>query len=147
VKIPFRKLRPDAIVPTYKHEGDSGLDLHACIEHDFIIVPRWEVRVIPCGIAFQIPDGFEGQIRPRSGYSKRGILVHFGTLDAPYRGEGGITVHNLSADALTIAKGDRVGQLVIAPVIRVELEEVEELTETTRGDRGWGSTGVGGSVG
>jgi dUTP pyrophosphatase len=141
VKVKFRKMHHEAIAPKYARPGDAGIDLHACMGAEVVLNPG-EVRVIHCGVALELPAGFEGQVRGRSGLSKRGIPVHFGTIDSGYRGVIGATLHNLSADHFVIKTGDRVAQLVIAPVVTAELVEAEELSETERGERGFGSSGV-----
>ena len=140
MKLRVRRTSPRAVIPRYAHPGDSGLDLHACLDGD-ILIPSGAVRLIGTGVAFEIPDGFEGQVRGRSGHSKRGILVHGGTIDAPYRGEVKVCIQNLSPNTITIEPGERVAQIVIAPVARVELVEVDALSESERGEGGFGSTG------
>lgn len=141
MKIRFRKMHQEARQPRYQRDGDSGMDLHACMGFDLVLNPG-ETRVIHCGVALEVPAGFEGQVRSRSGLSKRGILVHFGTIDSNYRGVIGATLTNLSPEHFAIRTGDRIAQLVIAPVVTAELEEVEELSETERGASGFGSSGV-----
>lgn len=141
MKVRFKKLHADAIEPRYARPGDAGMDLHACMGETVALKPG-EVRVIHCGVGIELPRGFEGQVRGRSGFSKRGILVHLGTIDSSYRGVIGATLHNLSGEPLVIGMGDRVAQLVIAKVEEVELEESEELSETERGAAGFGSTGL-----
>ena len=146
MKIKIKKLHPDAVVPSYAHEHDAGLDLHA-----YLVVPRTfvfpgDVKVICTGIAVEIPPGYEGQIRPRSGLAKRGLMIPNapGTLDAGYRGEVAVLFANIRPDdaaPLEIEHGDRIAQLVIAPVVRAEIEVVEELASSERGDRGFGSSG------
>ncbi|MDL2295632.1 dUTP diphosphatase [Lachnospiraceae bacterium OttesenSCG-928-E19] len=123
--------------------GDSGIDLRS-IEDDFIIQPG-ETRIIQSGIAFEMTDCdndcYEVQLRPRSSMSKRGILCHFGTIDFNYRGFMGINLSNISDQPFEIKKGDRINQMVIAPVLKPTIEFTDELSETERNAGGFGSTG------
>ena len=135
------KLLADVPAPAYQTAGASGIDL--CAAHDAIILPG-ETERVGTALAVEIPDGMEGQIRPRSSLSKQGVLCHFGTIDADYRGELKVVLSNLlleDDDAFVVNRGDRIAQLVIAPVERVELVRVEQLSETARGERGFGHTG------
>ena len=143
VKILIKKLQKNILVPEYKTEGSSGLDLLACIENQIQLKPR-EKKLIPTGIAVAIPNDFEIQIRPRSGLAaKNGITVLNtpGTIDADYRGEIKVILINLSDKIFTINKNDRIAQMVICPIIKGILEEVDELPKTIRGSGGFGSTG------
>lgn len=142
-RVQIKKLRPDAIVPRYMTEHAAGLDLSAAIDAPITIAPRERVA-ISTGLAFALPPGYEGQIRPRSGLAREhGItLVNTpGTLDADYRGPLMVLVINHGAAAVTIKPGDRIAQMVIAPVEQAELVEVDELSATERGAGGFGSTG------
>jgi len=133
------KLLADVPPPTYQTAGASGIDL--CAAEDVDIDPFTTV-VIKTGIAVELPPGTEGQIRPRSSMSRRGLLCHLGTIDSDYRGELAVVLTNLDSRlGVGIAKGERIAQLVIAPVERVELVRVEQLSETARGERGFGHTG------
>jgi dUTP pyrophosphatase len=141
VKIRFRKVLPGAIQPVYQRDGDSGMDLHACIHGTLAIMPG-ETRVVPTGIAIELVAGLEGQVRGRSGHTKAGKVVRLGTIDSNYRGPIGVICANASSDYWSINPGDRIAQLVIAPVTRVELQLADdELSETERGANGFGSTG------
>jgi len=143
VKILIKKLQKNILLPEYKTEGSSGLDLLACIENQIQLKPR-EKKLIPTGIAVAIPNDFEIQIRPRSGLAaKNGITVLNtpGTIDADYRGEIKVILINLSDKIFTINKNDRIAQMVICPIIKGILEEVDELPKTIRGSGGFGSTG------
>ena len=143
VKILIKKLQKNILVPEYKTEGSSGLDLLACIDNQIQLKPR-EKELIPTGIAVAIPNDFEIQIRPRSGLAaKNGITVLNtpGTIDADYRGEIKVILINLSDKIFTINKNDRIAQMVICPIIKGILEEVDELPKTIRGSGGFGSTG------
>jgi dUTP pyrophosphatase len=134
----YRLLREDARVPSYGSAEASGLDLHAC---GHTSLWHGETRLIQTGLAIELPAGFEAQVRPRSGISKRGLLVHVGTIDADYRGEIGLVVTNVGQTCQVVDDGDRIAQLVIAPVVRATLERAEVLSETVRGTGGFGSTG------
>lgn len=144
MKLKFRKIHPDAIVPEYATEGAAGLDLCARIPHEIFLHPG--VRfTCPTGIAIELPEGFEAQVRPRSGLAKKHgvtVLNAPGTIDFDFRGEIGVILINLGDEAFTIKPGDRIAQMVIAPFIRVELEQSGQLSDTERGDGGFGSTGV-----
>ena len=102
--------------------------------------PVGRIRV-QTGLYLEIPHGYEGQVRPRSSLSAKGIVVAFGTIDSDYRGEISVVLYNLSGEDFRIKAGDRIAQLVIAPVMQVNLVQVEELSSTERGEAGWGSTG------
>jgi len=132
------KLLADVPPPAYQTAGASGIDLCAAVT--MTIYSGCTARV-PLGIAVEIPQGFEGQLRPRSSMNARAILGHFGTIDSDYRGEISAILTNVGFNELEINQGDRIAQLVIAPVERVELVRVEQLSETARGGGGFGSTG------
>jgi dUTP pyrophosphatase len=125
-------------------ELSSGMDLFAALEEEVTLAPG-ERKLIPTGIALAIPTGYEGQVRPRSGLALRnGItLVNTpGTIDADYRGEVGVLLINLGQQPFQVKPGDRIAQLVIAPVCRASLEWAEELDQTTRNGGGFGHTGA-----
>jgi len=131
-------------MPCYMSEHASGFDLEACLTQDVQLAPG-QRALIPTGLRLAIPQGFEGQVRPRSGLAARhGITVLNapGTIDSDYRGEICVILINLGSEPYTISHGDRVAQLVIAPTTRAELVEVESLDTTGRGEGGFGSTGV-----
>ena len=139
----FRRLRPDAIVPRYMTDGAAGMDLCAALDAAIELAPRERVAV-STGLAFALADGFEGQVRPRSGLAREhGVtLVNSpGTLDRDYRGPLTILLINLGDKPVRIEPGQRIAQLVIAPVVQAELVEVDELPATARGAGGFGSTG------
>ena len=150
VIVEFRALYPDAQKPEYQTEGAAGMDLHAYVPRANGRAPEI-LRIAPLGrllvgtgIALAIPPGYEGQIRPRSGFAlKDGVTVlnSPGTIDSDYRGEIKVLLVNLGNSAIEIRTGDRIAQLVIAPVARAVLQPVEAFTDTTRGDAGFGSTG------
>jgi len=142
-RVEILKLRPDAVVPRYMTEHAAGLDLSAALDAPVTLAPG-QRAAIDTGLAFAIAPGFEGQVRPRSGLAlKHGIsLVNSpGTIDADYRGPVKVIVINHGQEPFTIAAGDRIAQLVIAPVTQAELVEVSQLSETARGAGGFGSTG------
>jgi dUTP pyrophosphatase len=142
-RVEFKKLRPDAVIPKYMTPGAAGLDLCAAIDHALEIQPR-DRRLIPTGLAVAIPPGFEGSVRPRSGLAlKHGItLVNSpGTVDSDYRGELAVIAINHGAEPFVVKPGERIAQMVIAPVAQAEVIEVAELSETERGAGGFGSTG------
>ena len=130
-------------LPAYETAQSAGMDLRAALEGDLVLAPG-DRALVPTGLFLQIPPGYEAQVRPRSGLAlKRGLTVLNapGTIDADYRGEVGVILVNLSAAEQIIAPGDRVAQLLFAPVTRGELIEVAALDETARGGGGFGSTG------
>ena len=123
--------------------GAAGLDLAAAPEAPIEIAPGGRAAV-PTGLAFEIPAGFEGQVRPRSGLARKlGITIPNapGTIDSDYRGEVLVLLMNLGTEPFVVKPGDRIAQLVIAPVVTAELEEVADLGATVRGDGGFGHTG------
>lgn len=129
-------------LPEYKTSGSVGMDLQANIRNE-IHIPGNTIIKVPTGLYLEIPEGFEGQIRPRSGLSfKQGLKAILGTLDYDYRGEVNIILQNVSKGERIIKPGDRIAQLVFAKVEKAEWNLVEELEETERGEGGFGSTGV-----
>lgn len=140
----IKKLRDNAIIPTYGSQFAAGADLYACLEEDLTIEPSKTV-LVPTGIAAEIPEGYAGLIYARSGIaSKRGLAPanKVGVVDADYRGEIMVALHNHSDKPQTIARDERIAQLVIAPFLSVEFNEVQELSDTVRGAGGFGSTGT-----
>ena len=143
----LKRLRPnsDLPLPAYKTELASGMDLHADIDGE-LTLQSLERFAVPTGLAMEIPPGFEGQVRPRSGLALNSGLTCLntpGTIDADYRGEVKVILVNVSAQPVTIKRGERIAQLVIARVERANVEEVREagLSQTARGEGGFGSTG------
>jgi dUTP pyrophosphatase len=131
-------------LPAYATEHAAGMDLLAAVGKSVILLPG-EWRLIPCGISIAIPEGFEAQIRPRSGLAlKHGVTVLNapGTIDADYRGEIGAMLINYGRVQFKIERGMRIAQMVFSIYVRAELDPVEELTESTRGRRGFGSSGL-----
>ena len=143
VKLLIKKLQKNIILPEYKTKGSSGMDLMANVEQTVKILPG-EKKIISTGIMVAIPEQYELQIRPRSGLAaKNGISVLNtpGTIDSDYRGEIKVILINLGKDIFEIKKNDRIAQMIICPIIKAELEEVESLPKTVRGKGGFGSTG------
>ena len=143
-KINVKKLNENAILPTYGSEFAAGADLYACLDKDLIIAPG-ETVMVGTGLAMEIPVGYAGLIYARSGLaSKRGLAPanKVGVVDSDYRGEFIVALHNHSETVQTIAKGERIAQLVIAPVIQAQFIETDELIETKRGSGGFCSTGT-----
>jgi dUTP pyrophosphatase len=142
-RIRFVKLRPGALAPKYMSAGAAGLDLASAADEAIEIAPGARAAV-PTGLAFEIPPGFEGQVRPRSGLARKfgiGLPNAPGTIDSDYRGEVQVLLVNLSGAPVTISPLERIAQLVIAPVARAELVLVDLLGATARGAGGLGSTG------
>jgi dUTP pyrophosphatase len=146
VKIYIRRVKKNHPIslPQYMTEGSSGMDLFASLEEEIIINPG-ERKLIPTGISIAIPEGFEGQIRPRSGLAIQkgiGMVNAPGTIDSDYRGEVGVLLINLGNIPVSIRNGERIAQMVISRVFRSILVEVEDLPPTRRQGGGFGSTGV-----
>ena len=143
VKLLIKKLDKKVITPEYKTKGSSGMDLMANIK-DAVFLKPGKSNIIPTGIAISIPVGYEIQIRPRSGLAakkKITVLNAPGTIDADYRGEIKVILINLGNEEFKINPNDRIAQMVLCPVIKAELVEVDELQNTKRGEGGFGSTG------
>ena len=133
----------DIPLPAYATAGSSGMDIHAAVGSTVTVRPG-ETTLIPTGFRLEIPQGYEAQVRPRSGLAINhgiGILNSPGTIDADYRGEVKIIVTNFGKEDFAIHRGDRIAQLVIAPVVRAALEEVKAVQDTARGAGGFGHTG------
>ena len=141
MKIKFKKLHEEAIIPEFKSSGAAGMDISTA---EPVLLEPMQFKIVKTGLAVEIPDGYEIQVRPRSGMAcKKGITVINtpGTIDADYRGEIGVGLINLSSVAVLIGHGERVAQLVVNKVERPEIEVVTELSETERGEGGFGHTG------
>lgn len=142
MKLKIQKVNEDAIIPKYANFGDAGFDLHAVVND---ILKPGERKLIGTGLRFEIPEGFEIQVRPRSGLAlKKGISIvnSPGTVDSGYRGDVGIIMINHGQEDFPINKGDRIAQAVLNKVERAEIEEVNELSDSERGEGGFGSTGI-----
>jgi dUTP pyrophosphatase len=139
INVKVKKLDPEAKLPTQAYEGDAGWDLYALKDYN---VDGNNVTEVQTGVAFEIPYGYQMQVHTRSSFGKRGLKCHLGIVDAGYRGE--ITIWITASHPATfheIKKGDKIAQVVFAPVIPVQLVEVEELNNSERGERGHGSSG------
>jgi len=145
VSVSIEKRAERATIPAYHSDAAAGLDLAACLpEGEHVTLEPGRIALIPTGVALAIPLGYEGQVRPRSGLSVRhGVTLPNapGTIDADYRGEIKVALINLGPEPFTVEHGMRIAQLVIAPIARARLVEVDHLDETARGDGGFGSTG------
>lgn len=146
MKIQFKKLphAKDLPLPSYESAFAAGMDIRAALERP-ITLRSGERELVPSGLKMAMPPGYEAQMRPRSGLAYRQGITMLntpGTIDADYRGELKMLAVNLGDEEFTINHGDRIAQMVIAPVIKAEIDEVEILSETERGDGGFGSTGV-----
>ena len=143
VKVLVKKLNPKVQLPSYKTEGSSGMDLMAFIEDQIKIAPN-SSALIPTGISVAIPIDVEIQIRPRSGLAAKSnisVLNTPGTIDSDYRGEIKVILFNHSSKEFVVKNKDRVAQMILMPVLKVDFEEVDNLPETLRGSGGFGSTG------
>jgi dUTP pyrophosphatase len=133
-------------LPAYATAGAAGLDLSAAVDRDVVLAPGARA-LIPTGYAIALPEGYEAQVRPRSGLAARhgiSIVNAPGTVDADYRGEIMVCLVNLGDAPFTVSRGERIAQMVVAPVSRVRLRETDRLDDTARGDGGFGSTGTAG---
>ena len=146
VTVKVRRVRPsDLPLPKYQTALSAGMDLLADLAEDVALEP-FDRRLIPTGLCIELPPNYEAQVRPRSGLAlKQGLtcLNSPGTIDADYRGEVGVLLINLSKERVILKRGDRIAQLVVAPVVQATLVEVDSLTDSQRGQGGFGSTGVG----
>ena len=143
VPVRIKRLSPLAVLPEYHSAHAAGMDLHAALDDAVTIGVRAIVK-IPCGFAMSLPDGYEAQIRPRSGLaSKHGLSVANapGTVDSDYRGAIVVALINLGKTSFVVEPKMRIAQMIVAPVARAVVEEVDELDDTTRGSGGFGSTG------
>lgn len=134
----------DLPLPAYATAGSAGMDLYAAVDGEITLKPG-ERRLVPTGIRIAVPEGYEAQIRPRSGLAvKYGISIvnSPGTIDSDYRGPVKVVIINLGSEGFVIKRGDRISQMVICPVTRARLVESENLPETARGDGGFGHTGI-----
>ena len=143
VKILIKKTNKEVTTPKYKTDGSSGVDLSAFLEKKVVIKPN-SSELIPTGLQVAIPEELEIQIRPRSGLAAKesiGVLNSPGTIDSDYRGELKIILFNHSNKDFKINNGDRIAQMVLVPILKMEFEEVDSLPDTVRGQGGFGSTG------
>lgn len=142
ITVRLKKLAPDLPDPVYGTKGAAGCDIHA---NEEVIIPSGEKKLVRTGLHMEIPDGYECQIRPRSGLALRSGVIVFNTpstIDCDYRGEVAVLLFNTSPAPFRVERKMRIAQLVFAPVTKATFETVDELSSTPRGEGGWGSTGV-----
>ena len=143
VKVLIKKLSPEVKLPSYETSGSSGMDLQARIESSVTIKPKTS-SLIPTGLSVAFSENYELQIRPRSGLAAKNnisILNTPGTIDSDYRGEIKIIIYNHGNNDFLVSNGDRIAQMILTPVVKMELEETNDLPNAIRGDGGFGSTG------
>ena len=143
VKVLIRKLSPEVKLPSYKSSGASGMDLMAFIKSSVTIKPKTS-DLIPTGLSIAFSEDYEVQIRPRSGLAAKSnisVLNTPGTIDSDYRGEIKVIIYNHGNENFIINNGDRIAQMILTPVVKMELEETSDLPKTIRGEGGFGSTG------
>lgn len=133
------KLTKEGQMPTYAEPQAAGMDLRASVP---TVIEPGRVGKVQTDVAIELPEGYYGALVGRSGLAAKGILAHYGTIDTGYRGLLGVILFNTTDDPFKVYVGDRVAQLIVQPFIRVELEHAEELSETVRGEAGFGSSGV-----
>ena len=143
VKVLIKKLFPEVQLPSYKTSGASGMDLMAFIKSSITIKPKTSY-LIPTGLSVAFSEDYEVQIRPRSGLAAKNnisVLNTPGTIDSDYRGEIKVIIYNHGSKDFLVNNGDRIAQMILTPVVKMELEEANDLPETIRGEGGFGSTG------
>ncbi len=138
MKLKVKKIQMDARIPHYSHEGDAGLDLFSSIDS---VLNKGEVKAVSTGIQVAVPEGHVGLIWDKSGISLKGVHRLAGVIDSGYRGEVRVVMANLGEKLFVVKRGMKIAQLLIQPVMDVEVVEVDELEETSRGQNGFGSTG------
>ena len=147
MKVYIKKVHPNAVIPKYQSQGAAGFDFHACLDDEtdvYVIGPK-EQQIVKTGLSVAVPDGFELQIRPRSGLAAKHMITVTnspGTIDSDYRGEIMVILYNLGDDAFIVANGDRIAQGVLSPILVVDFEETKSLDDTERGEGGFGHTGT-----
>ena len=137
----FKRIHPDAVLPAYAHPSDAGMDVRSVVD---VVIPPGGRALVPTGLVMLLPPMFEAQVRPRSGLAlKHGVTVLNtpGTIDSGYRGEVGVILANFGDSNFAVRKGDKVAQIVVAPVTQPEIVETDTVDETDRGAGGFGSTG------
>ena len=142
MKLGFKRIHPDAVLPAYAHASDAGMDVRSIED---LTIPAGKRALVHTGLVMALPPMYEAQVRPRSGLAlKHGVTVLNtpGTIDSGYRGEIGVILANFGEDDFAVKKGDKIAQIVIAPVTQPEVVEIEAVDETDRGAGGFGSTGV-----
>ena len=139
MKLRVKKIHPEAKLPAYAHAGDAGFDLFSCVDYD---LAAGEVKAIATGIQMAIPPGHVGLVWDKSGISLKGVHRLAGVVDAGYRGEVQVVLVNLGREPYAVKKGMKIAQMLIQPVQAVDVEEAPDLDDTTRGQGGFGSTGL-----
>lgn len=139
IPIKIKKLNPDAIIPSYAHEGDAGMDIYSC--EDFILLPH-ERHLFSTGISIELPEGYVALIWDKSGVANKGIKSMGGVIEYTYRGEYKIILYNTSKEPYEVKKSQKIAQILIQPIMNANVQEVNELSETKRGDGAFGSTGL-----
>ena len=143
-KVNIKKLNENAVIPAYGSEFAAGADLYACLDEAVVIEPG-ETVFVKTGLAMEVPAGYAGLIYARSGLAcKKGLAPanKVGVIDADYRGEIIVALYNHSSEPITVEHGERIAQMVITPYLTADFQEVDELSDTTRGQGGFGSTGT-----
>jgi len=138
LELKVKRIHKDAKLPLYQHQGDAGLDLFSSVDH--VLAPG-EVKPVPTGIKVAVSEGYVGLVWDKSGISLKGVHRLAGVIDSGYRGEVRVVLVNLGNESFVIKKGMKIAQLLIQAIAQVKVVEVEELEETSRGDKGFGSTG------
>jgi len=141
IEVRYKIWRLDARPPVFAKPGDACCDLHACDDESGILIWPGETRIVYTGISLEIPEGWDGLIRGRSGLSSKGIIVLPGVIDSGYRGRIGVMIHNATRDHFTVSRGDRIAQLAIRQAPEVLFVQVDDLGDTERAGAGFGSTG------
>ena len=139
MELRVKRIRPDAKIPVYLHPGDAGMDLFSCVDE---VIAAGEVKAVPTGIQMAIPEGYVGLVWDKSGISLKGVHRLAGVVDSGYRGEIRAVMVNLGKEPFIISKGMKIAQMLIQPVQAVRIVEAENLDDTTRGEGGFGSTGM-----
>lgn len=138
MQLKVKKIQADAKLPLYQHKGDAGLDLFSSVDS---VLKKGEVKPVPTGIQVAVPEGHVGLVWDKSGISLKGVHRLAGVIDSGYRGEIKVVMVNFGEEVFVIKKGMKIAQLLIQPVMDVEVVEVDQLEETSRGENGFGSTG------
>ncbi len=138
MELKVNKIHPEAKLPQYSHKGDAGLDLFSSVD---CVLEKGELQPVPTGIRMAIPEGHVGLIWDKSGISLKGVHRLAGVIDSGYRGEVRVVMANLGGESFEVKKGMKIAQLLVQPVLEVEVVETEDLEETSRGENGFGSTG------
>lgn len=139
ILIKVKKINPDATIPKYAHPGDAGMDLFSCEDYTLKLGER---KLFGIGLQIELPEGYVSLIWDKGGVANKGIKIMGGVIEHTYRGEYSVILLNTSDKDYEIKKGDKIAQLLIQPIVTAEIVEVEELNKTSRGEGGFGSTGI-----